>query len=387
MMHKQKLCIINIGLDKGGAETIIANLIPHLSKKYDVYICLLNNSIKYEINPNIKINFLSLKNYGNFINILLIPFLALKYKSFLKKEGITYSLSLLERPSFIACFAKFFGWKGKIVVAENTVISNIYLKNTFQGIIGRFLLNFCYPKANRIIACSQFVKHDLTQDIGLPEKKIITIYNGINIDTLIKKANEKEPQTLDGFWFVHVGSFYEVKNHTLLVTAFSKVCKKYNFKLLLIGKGENKNIINNLIAELDIEDYVTNLGFVENQYSLLKQCKCFILSSNYEGLPTVILEAMALGLPIISTDCRSGPREIIAPKTDFTTQLIFTDDIEVLSFGILSPTKNADKLANAIEYMYVNYDKINNKEKIKESIDKFSMDICGQLYINILESI
>ncbi|MEQ1554179.1 MAG: glycosyltransferase [Ferruginibacter sp.] len=386
-MEKKKLCILNIGLDKGGAETIIINLIPYLSEEYEIYICLMNKSIKYDIDLSIKINFLNVKDYGNILNILTLPFLALKYKSFLNKENIQFSLSLLERPSFIACFAKYFGWKGKIIVAENTVISNIYKKNTFQGVIGRFLLKLCYPKANKIIACSQFVKHDLIEDIGLPSTKIVTIYNGLNIENIITKASEKESQILKGFWFVHIGSFYEVKNHILLVTAFSKICKKYSCKLLLIGKGDNKIIIDKLIIDLGIENYVSNIGFIENQYSLLKQCSCFVLSSNYEGLPTVILEAMALGLPIISTDCHSGPREILAPDTDYTNQLCFTDDIEICNFGILTPIKNVEKLALSMEYVVANYEKVNKKEKIEERIRDFSMKISSEKYIQVLQSI
>jgi N-acetylgalactosamine-N,N'-diacetylbacillosaminyl-diphospho-undecaprenol 4-alpha-N-acetylgalactosaminyltransferase len=384
MIVKKKLAILSISFDKGGAETIISTMLPYFNNEYEVHLCLLKNTVKYPLGEKTKVEIIHNKSHSDFMNILLLPFLAIRYKKYLVENKIDYSLTLLERPSFIACIAKMFGWKGKVVVAENTTASQIYKKGTFKGAIGRVLLKLCYPKANKVISCSKYVAHDLLNDIGLKNINAITIYNGVNADNILKQANAKSNEILEGFWFAHMGSFYEVKNHELLVTAFSKICKRLNCKLLLIGKGEKKIEIDALIKKLDIQDYVLNLGFVENAYALLSQSACFVLSSNYEGLPTVLIEAITLGLPVVSTDCFSGPREIIAPNTNYTNQLEFNEEIEMAETGILTPIKNPDKLAFAMETMYTKYADFNKKDIIQKNAARFDIQQMVNSYIEIL---
>lgn len=104
------------------------------------------------------------------------------------------------------------------------------------------------------------------------------------------------------------------------------------------------------------------LGKKENPFSFLSKADCFVFSSNYEGFPNVLVEALACGLPIISTDCQSGPREILAPTSNISFQL--NDKIEFAEYGILVPIKNVEKLKEAMNLL------INDKNLRKEYEEK-----------------
>jgi N-acetylgalactosamine-N,N'-diacetylbacillosaminyl-diphospho-undecaprenol 4-alpha-N-acetylgalactosaminyltransferase len=132
--------------------------------------------------------------------------------------------------------------------------------------------------------------------------------------------------------------------------------------LYIIGDGELKDELENQIKTLGLEEKVFLLGKQQNPYKYISKANCFVFSSNYEGFPNVLLEALACNLPIISTDCQSGPREILAPNTDIKNQL--KDDIEIAQYGILVPVNNREKLKEAMNLM------INDKSLRKRYIDK-----------------
>ena len=106
--------------------------------------------------------------------------------------------------------------------------------------------------------------------------------------------------------------------------------------------GNLKEELQKYIKELSLNDKVYLLGKKENPFAYISKTDCFVFASNHEGFPNVLVEALACGLPVITTDCKSGPREILSPKSDIEVQL--KDKIELSDYGILTPIKNVDKL-------------------------------------------
>ena len=184
----------------------------------------------------------------------------------------------------------------------------------------------------------------INNPIDIDRVETLSSYNS---DISIKPFN-------DTFTFINVARFKEQKNHALLIQAFSYLSKYADVYLVLIGEGELMENSKKQCIELKISEKVQFLGFDNNPYKYLIKADCFVLTSDYEGFPNVIVEALACGLPVISTDCSSGPREILAPNSDVSNKL--TDKIELQEFGILTPVGNEDLLLEAMKVIINNPD-------------------------------
>ena len=172
----------------------------------------------------------------------------------------------------------------------------------------------------------------------------------------------------DKFTFVSVGRLVKGKNQEIIIKAFKKL--NLDIDLILIGDGSQRDKLNKLIKKLHLEKNIQLVG-KDNPFKYLKYADCFIFASNYESFGNVLLEALACNLPIISTDCRSGPREILAPNTSINLQ---TDGIEIAEFGILTKVDDIDELSKAMKLMYEDSKlRYNFKQKAKERILDFDV--------------
>lgn len=182
------------------------------------------------------------------------------------------------------------------------------------------------------------VSEGVTQDFKLlfgQTSPIITIYNPVDVEN-IKSAAEEYIPDIDGPYIVNVGKFKAQKRHDVLIRAYAKA--NINEKLVLVGAGRLKKQTEQLVKELNIEDKVIFAGFKKNPYPYMKHAKFMVLSSDFEGLGLVILESIVLGIPVISTDCPSGPSEILSEN-----QLVPVGDIDALSLKINQTVNNLDR--------------------------------------------
>ncbi len=369
---KKKIAIFLYSLASGGAERIVSVLLKRLYKKYDITLFLMNDTIFYNIPKEIKIIFLekSKPNENGFIKFLKLPILGWKYKNLLKQQNISLSLSLMTRPNYINLFAKILGSKAKTVISERSYFSNQYNYANLQSFINKKLVRL-YNVADLIVANADGNMHDLQENFHI-KAKMIRIYNLLDI----KMINDKKKQPIDikkqRFTFVTIGRLDSGKNHKLLLEAI----KNIDADLWIIGDGELREDLGLRIEDLRLGDRVKLLGRQNNPYKFLNKADCFVFSSNHEGFPNVLLEALACGLPIVSTDCKSGPREILAPNSDFLKQ---TKDIEIAEHGILTPIKNIKKMSEAMQrilnneqlrYNYIQKAPIRTKEFDVEKIIK-----------------
>jgi len=178
-----------------------------------------------------------------------------------------------------------------------------------------FLKRCSYPRAEAIVAVSEGAANDLAQTIGISRDRIHVVYNPAFDDSILEKGAEP----VDHKWFTSgqppvilgVGRLTHQKDFGTLLRAFVLIRKEIPARLMIIGEGSEHRQLELLAVQLGLEQDITFQGFQINPYKYMAKASVFVLSSLYEGLPNVLIEALALGTPVVSTDCLSGPREIL----------------------------------------------------------------------------
>ncbi len=233
-----------------------------------------------------------------------------------------------------------------------------------------FLARWCYPWAEGIVAVSHGVANDLAQTIGMDRSHIDVIYNPVITPELYEQADEPLSHT----WFsdgqgpviLGVGRLATQKNFPLLIRAVARVREQRPVRLLILGEGEDRPELEALVHDLGLDECVSLPGFVDNPYAHMRQADLFVLSSVWEGLPTVLIEALACGCPVVSTDCPSGPMEILDGGT----------------YGALVPMQDTEALANAI---ITSLDNPIRGEQLQQRVDEFTIDYATEQYLKILQ--
>ena len=346
---KKNLAIFLYSLGSGGAERVASILVNNLYKKYNITLVLMNDTIFYKVPEAVEIIYLekSKINESGIKKLLKLPFLGLKYKKILKEKEIDISLSLMTRPNYINIFAKIFGSRIRTILSERSMFSQYYSSNSLQSLINKKLVRL-YNLADLVIPNSKENGLDLVENFKI-KTKIKTIYNLVDIKTIKEKSQQDIDIEKRRFTFVTIGRLDEGKNHKLILEAI----KYIEADLWIIGDGELKEDLGLRIESLGLRDKVKLLGRHKNPYKFLSRADCFVFSSNHEGFPNVLLEALSCELPIISTDCQSGPREILAPKSDFRKK---SDDIEISEYGILTKVNNIKAMQKAMQMIYKDRD-------------------------------
>lgn len=176
-------------------------------------------------------------------------------------------------------------------------------------------MRFVLPRMDRIFAVSRRVADDVVETFGVDRGVVRVVPNPIVPPEIGRRASEpvEHPWFRDGAGPVvlSIGRLSRQKNYPLLIRAFARLAGESDVRLVILGEGEDREALEALVAELGLEDRVDLPGFVDNPYAYLARSALFVLSSDWEGLPSVVIEALAVGCPVVSTDCPSGPREIL----------------------------------------------------------------------------
>jgi len=345
-------------------------------KEYDCYLILIHNYKFYEIDSKIKVISLDEpKELSGIVKFLRLPILAYKLSKITKEYKFNKIVSFLTRANYINILSNIF-IKHKTIVNERAMPSLQY-QYGLNGKINRYLIKSLYPKADLCLSNSHGNMIDLKNNFNV--SNIAYIHNPFNlemIETMSKNEIEIEKKK---FTFVTVGRLDHGKNHKLIIDAI----KDIDANLWIIGDGELKKELQKNIKELSLNDKVYLLGKKENPFAYISKADCFVFASSHEGFPNVLVEALACGLPIISTDCQSGPREILAPNSDVSFQL--KDKIELAEYGILTPIKNINKLQEAMN-LIMNDKNLRKKyqHKAKQRANDFRIEKIIKQYEEIL---
>ena len=310
----KKLAVFLYSMGPGGAERVVSNLLPALCEKYEVHLVLMSEVVAYEIPSAVKIHFLERSDpYESGVKKLFrlafaLPSLALKYKKLCENLGIDAHFVLMNRPCYAALATKILGLKGRMVISERSCPSVIY-KSGLSGFANRILVKALYPKADLILANAQGNAEDLVRNFGCDAAKTKVLYNAVDLAAIKTLANEPLEAKFKPF-FLNIGRLDGGKNQAMLIRIIVNLNDE-RATLGILGKGPLQGELQNLIDELGVGERVKLLGTDKNPFKFIKNVQCFVCASRFEGFSNVLLEALACERFIISTDHKSGARELL----------------------------------------------------------------------------
>jgi glycosyltransferase involved in cell wall biosynthesis len=341
---KIKVLFFISSLVGGGAERVMVDILHHIDKnKIEPSLVLLypydDSPYKQYLPKDIKITIVKRKS-DSFVDKMK-QFAAFIQTVFREKPHII--LSMLTHNNIMAILSAML-FKIKVVVCEHITLGEMIKTKEGKKILWfpvAPLVKIIYRYSDKVIAVSEGIKADLIEEFHIPAHKIQTIHNPIDL----RRINELSSMPPENPFFkdripivIAIGRLVRQKGFDTLIKAFSLVIPKMNAQLIIIGEGPERESMEEMVKDLGLIDKVFFAGFQSNPYKFLSRADVFVLSSNYEGLPMVILEAMACGIIVISTDCRSGPREILQDgKFGF---LVPVGDEQALSKGIVRLLKD-----------------------------------------------
>lgn len=362
ILKKKIISFILPSLGGGGTEKVYLNLALYLfSKGYEIHFVLLEKKgelLKY-LPIDIFVYSLNKKRFRNSI------FSLVKYFKTQKPNYVLASMWPLTSISVIAWILA--GKRCKLFLSEHSNLTETYLTSKIENsFFLKLLIRITYPYVNGVICVSNGVLEDIITMGRLKRDKIKVIYNPVTND----RFNNDIVNEIPDFWrdcsfkILSIGRFVSQKNHALLLNAFCILRKSLDVKLIILGDGPLYLQTKEYLNKLGLVDSVIMPGFTMDTNSFYYHSNLFVLSSNFEGLPTVLIEALDYGVSIVSTDCPSGPSEILSNGT----------------YGTLVPVGDAEKLAFAMQQTLLNpRDKISLKERAKD----FSVEKMSELYLSM----
>ncbi|SFV67558.1 Glycosyl transferase, group 1 [hydrothermal vent metagenome] len=282
--------------------------------------------------------------------------------SYFKNNKPNATLTTMPHLSLIVSIARFLsGIKTNLVVRQPNFLS---LNSGDKWWTKYYIKLVCwfFNRSDNVIGISQGVCENLSK---LGVKKCQTIYNPAVFSEILKLAEKKVDFEFKKKTFIAVGRLVKQKNFSLLIDAFAQVKKQLDCQLIILGEGELETKLEKQIKKLNLEDDIHLLGFVDNPFYFMKNADVFVLSSLWEGFGNVVAESLALGTQVVSTNCPSGPSEIL----------------EDGKYGFLVEVNNSEKLASAMLNALEN--PIDEKLLIKRSLD-FRIEEIAKQYKKVL---
>lgn len=294
---------------------------------------------------------------------------------YLRNKRPAVLLSTSGHGNIIALWAKWLsGGKTKCVIRiPNTMSIEIKHLNNFRGKLIPWFLKMFYWLIDSIVVVSKFSAQDLITFLRIPSSKVRVIYNPVINDELFRKSAIElhHPWFSDGAIpvILGVGRLCKQKDFSTLIRAFALLRKNRFLRLMILGEGKDRRYLEKLISELGIQEDVSLPGFVENPFPYIKRASVFALTSQWEGLPNVLIQAVALGTPAVATNCPGGVAEIL----------------EGNKLGVLVPVGDERKFADAL-LKSINSTRL-SINTINTGMNRFNSEVVINQYFDLIKSL
>jgi glycosyltransferase involved in cell wall biosynthesis len=363
----QRVALFLPNLCLGGAERVMVHLANGLAARrrlVDMVLVEAKGEFLAQLDPAVHVVDLKASRV-----LWAIPQLA----AYFRRVRPAIVISALDHVNFGAAMAKWLSRSGIPMIAaiHSTHSVKVMEAKGIWGALLRCCIKLCYRRAAAIVCVSGGVADDLAEMTGACRDLMEVIYNPIIDARLFALAREP----LEHPWFtpgappvvLTVGRLAAVKDYQGLLRAFAVASHKNDLRLLILGEGPERSKLENLIEELGLRGRVALPGFCSNPYAYMARAALFVVSSVSEALPTALIEAMAVGTPVVATDCKCGPREILQNGR----------------FGRLVPVRDIPALAEAILAALLEP----RREIPEEALRPYTMDFAVDRYCRLIEEV
>lgn len=380
---KKNLLIIVPNLGIGGQERVAVNTAAILQDQYNVTMVVFNlEANNYQtccrlINLDVPPANGGINKIGNLVQRVRM------LKKLKRELDIDISLSFGNTANMANAFAR---------VRDKIVVSIRGYQALSTSVTNKFIDRQVYRRADIITCVAEKLAKDMVKMYHIPSRKVFTIYNPYDSDSITKQASSPAPFTVEHPAVITMGRLEKVKGYRHLLRAFALVQKAVpGTHLIFVGEGSQREGLENLVASMGLSDQVVFAGFQANPFGCLSKCDLYVLSSIHEGFPNALVEAMICGLPVVAADCKSGPREILTEKY-YDTE---ATGVEYADYGVLTPPFSADDsnetgneqlLADAVIRLLT--DEAANRDyrqKSRERAGVFTREVYKNKLINIID--
>lgn len=328
-------------LENGGAQKVAATLVNEWAKNHRVTLLLFQDIVEYPIDEGVEKVVLNVKRSPVRFKTGFETFTAsLKLKKYIEaQDGKLTVFGILESANLVLAAVK------RILPDRFTAVGGSHTNVLRYGLYSKLFRIYRY--LDKLVTVSQPMEK-FFRNSGVKDESVCFIPNPVDMEFIRDRASEELPEDLKSILsekriILGVGRLVAVKNFELLIRAFAQFSgRQRDFVLVILGEGEERSSLEKLIETLQLKDRVILPGHRSNPWVWMKHSALFTLSSDYEGWPNVLIEALVLGTPIVSTDCVSGPSEIL--KGGKLGRLVPTGDVAAMAEALESSLDSAGRV-------------------------------------------
>lgn len=364
-MNKKKVALVGFHLHIGGGARVMSIVSNYLHEQnLEVHNIILQDDLGFDFSG-------ALLNLGKLKSKRMTIFNKIKrfmvFKSYMKRQNVDFIIDFRFRKGILKEFliSRFIYNRKKTIYTIHSSKLEVYLpKSTFWTYI-------IYGSCFRLMALTKEMER--ATKLKYPKlKNVETIPNPINIDEIVVKA--KEEINLNFEYIIAAGSYdVNIKQFDKLIYAYSKsILPKQNIHLVILGQGKLLEYLKTEAKKNKVFELIHFLGYKSNPYKYFSKSKYFVLSSEFEGLPMVVLEALACSVPVVAFNCPTGPKDVITHEEN----------------GLLIENQNIEALTIGMDKMFDDFDLHKHcKNNALKSVQKYSIDVVGQQWLTLLNNI